>query len=462
MFGIKTDFLSPKTKVATVPVNLNQKNNLSVDDLPVHTMAEDIARVKNPDAFKAPIVETKTVAPETLTPKQKTSPFLGFDDDYSNQESLKKIENNPVAPQPSQQKNSSSESVDIAGAIASFAPKPIQNVGQVPALPKKNSPVKFNWKIVSLSVLSFILLVGLVFSGFILLKRKNIQPTKTTSEVKTTPNSESNNNTQTVPETTPVATQTFSYSQDSPNYLFIDASYDSVDKIRSLMQQYIQKVAQEGYVKPVEFIITDETNAPMSFGIFSGKLGLNISQSVLLNLNNNFRLFIYNDGAVTKVGLTIDSKNDTALTKALLGEEKNLADELSPIFFTNDYKKDKLFGDSAYGGAKIRYQNIISPENLSVDYTVYKNKLIIGTTKLTLRAIIDKINAIAISSVPSTSINTNISITAPSVPATANLPNITNPPIVQQSTNNVPTTPIPTTTQKTAVPLPPIVNTPIK
>ncbi len=455
MFGIKTDFLLSKTKVATVPINLNQKNNFSVDDLPVHTMAEDIARIKNPDAFKAPVVETRTAVPETLTPKQKTSPFLGFDDNYSSQESLKKTENNVIIPQLSQQKIISSDKNDTMGEMVNIASKLTQNAGQVPVAPKKNLLIKFNWKIISLLVLSFILLGGLVFSGYILLKKKNIQPTKTTSEVKTLPSSESNNNTQTVPETTPVVTQTFSYSQDSPNYLFIDASYDNADKIKSLLQQYIQKIAQEGYVKPVEFIITDETNAPMSFGIFSTKIGLNISQSVLLDLNNSFRFFIYNDGAVTRVGLTIDSKNDIALAKALLGEEKTFANELNPIFFTSDYKKDKLFGDSVYGGAKIRYQNIISPENLSVDYAVYKNKLIIGTTKLTLRSIIDKINAAAISSVPSTSINTNTPSAIPNVPANTNLPNAP----ISSTAQQLDTVP---TTQKTVAPLPPIANAPTK
>jgi hypothetical protein len=457
MFGIKTDFLAPKTNSPAVPINLNQKNNFSVDDLPVHTMAEDIARMKNPDAFKAPVIETKTVAPETLTSKQKTSPFLGFDDNYSNQESFKKTEEIAVASQPSQSlqpKNISSGNADMSKAIGNFAPKSTQNIEHPPVLIKKDTLVKFNWKIISLFFLSIVLLGGLAFSSYILLKKKSTQPTKTSSEVKVAPSSGNNNTvaTQTTSETIPATTQTLSYSQDSPNYLFINAGYDSADKIKNLLQQYIQKVAQEGYAKPVEFIVTDETNAPMPFSAFSTKLGLKISQNVLLNLNNNFRLFVFNDSSVTRIGLTIDSKNDVVLAKALLGEEKILAEEINPIFFTTDYKKDKLFGDSSYGGAKIRYQNIISPENLSVDYSIYKNKLIIGTTKLTLRAIVDKINNTALAPMPSTSINTsNVSVDS-NLPTSVPAPF---PPIQQQS--NTDATSI---TQKTVAPLPPIANTP--
>ena len=44
--------------------------------------------------------------------------------------------------------------------------------------------------------------------------------------------------------------------------------------------------------------------------------------------------------------------------------------------------------------------NLILPEALSMDYTIFNKKLLIGTTKMTLRSIIDY--ELAVSAIPAT------------------------------------------------------------
>ena len=75
----------------------------------------------------------------------------------------------------------------------------------------------------------------------------------------------------------------------------------------------------------------------------------------------------------------------------LLAEEVNLPDQLSPLFFTTGYQKNKPFNTNTYKTLEIRFSNIISPEKLSIDYAILENKLLIGTTKATIRALIDKL-----------------------------------------------------------------------
>ena len=402
MFGQKTTPASSST-------NNNPANNLDIENLPIHTMAEDLEQIKNPNAFKnQPSLERKNkpIIPRNLNQKQQSSPFLqDTSDDWNNRsilnekiETQEPIKNNLYPPIQTEEQDAFPTDLDMEKIPEQRIPEiksalPEENPAfekEISTLEEDSSSTGLNWKIVALIAISLILLFALIWSAYSYFKNKNNpeetpeeSPIETTIPVSTP---------ETTPTTAPQKTPGMTYSQDNPNYLLIGLEITDAEKIKAIINGHTQKVAQEGYKKPVEFIITDEKNAPITFKMFSDKLGLGLSPQIIDSLGDNFSFFIYNDNAVSRVGLIIDSKNDSTLSATLLQEEANLADQISPIFFTTDYKKDKLFNSSEYGGAKIRYQNIISPDTLSVDYTVLKNKLIIGTTKMTLRSIIDHLN----------------------------------------------------------------------
>jgi hypothetical protein len=116
------------------------------------------------------------------------------------------------------------------------------------------------------------------------------------------------------------------------------------------------------------------------------------------NLSDKFSLFLYNDSNNVRLGLAVDSKDTTEinLKKTLTQGEAALAKNIEPLFLPSEYTiANKAYNTSYYNGAEIRYLNIISPEDLSVDYTIFQDKWIIGTTKMTLRSIIDSYAATA-------------------------------------------------------------------
>ncbi|MFZ2225935.1 MAG: hypothetical protein WA064_04980 [Candidatus Moraniibacteriota bacterium] len=384
MFGLKNN---ADTNLKTNPssANLNQKDSFNIEDFPVHTMADDMAQIKNPtNAKNVPSVQNKnTTTEENLSEKQKTSPFLSPENSWNERSILSEA---PGATTPQTK-------------ITTPKSAPIET-------PKITSPTKtepINWKVVTLFLISLVLVFALAFAGYSFWQKKATQ----TNEQPPLINPESENSEETpTEEVAPTIPEqptmpSLSFSESSPNYLPLGENSGDTQKTKDLLAQYIQKVTTEGYTKPIEFIPTDEKNAPLTFNDFSVRFGLSLSPTLTSSLGNTFSLFIYNDTVVSRVGLVIDAKDETVLSKALIQEEKNLADEISSLFFVANYSKDEPFYDNEYKNVNIRYQNIISPENLSVDYAVTKNKLLIGTTKMTMYALIDHLGQVSSQAAPS-------------------------------------------------------------
>lgn len=207
----------------------------------------------------------------------------------------------------------------------------------------------------------------------------------------TTSNTPADNN---LPAATQPAQPVQTFSLDKPNYLSIDTAA-APDGIKSEINDYVQKVIAQNPSTPVEFLVTDSQNNPVGFDKFAALAGINLPSSVMTNLSTDFSLFIYVDGGKARLGLEIGSKDliSTNLKNSLANEESNLPKDLESIFLVSGYTiSNAAFNTSYYSGAEIRYFNIISPEELSVDYTIFRNKLLIGTTKMTLRSIIDYVS----------------------------------------------------------------------
>lgn len=351
---------------------LGQQKDFDLENMPIHTMKEDM---ENPDAEHGIIMPKNTeLRPSQGTLLQKeNSPFLN-----PNQNSLSGLKSAP---------NKNTLGAEIG--FETNTPINTTDYKNTPSMSTDYSAFHFNWRIVFFSTFSLVIILILGWVGFNYSQNKNYTPPEETAK-----------NFETTPEENltedPAPKPTLSYSETNPNYLRMeDASLDA-EKIKTILRQYMKIVSQEGYKAPVEFVITDVQNKPIGFKAFSSILGLNFSPALLALLGENFTIFINDDAPAPRIGLAIESKDDINLEKVILQEEKTLADEISPILFTNDYKKTMPFESTEYAGAKIRYQNIISPDNLSVDHSVYKNKLIIGTTKATMQALINHFNKVTI------------------------------------------------------------------
>jgi hypothetical protein len=183
------------------------------------------------------------------------------------------------------------------------------------------------------------------------------------------------------------------YSSLKPNYLPIDiAKAKDTDITKSLMD-IVPELGVSASETPLEFLVVDINNNPITFSIFSSALKLNLSPATLSALSENFSIYYYKDGSSVKLGLSIDIKDPIGLKTSLQKEESNLPSKLLPLFLgaTPEIKNGK-FKDSIYNNAAIRYLNLNSQNTLSVDYAVGDKQLAIGTSKDTLRKIIDKLS----------------------------------------------------------------------
>jgi len=371
-------------------LSLNQQKNFTLEDMPIYTMREDL---ENPGAQHEMMPPKKTAQQSNqsvLSQKQKSSPFLSGDEATWNKRRLLEegtVEKPDSTKEINQGKIIQNEKKELLFAQIGEKPMPIapSNQNSVSPLPKNSNIKKYDLRLVLFYFISFLLLIALIWTGYSYLKNKTNQQAEplATDPVMQTHQTEP-------PKETEPAKPTLSYSQTNPNYLRVEDNGLILEKLKTTIEQ----ISRENYTAPIEFIITDVQNKPIDFKTFSSLAGLKLSTSLLDLLGDNFSLFIYTETAGPRIGLIIESKNSTSLEKILLQEERMLADELNPLFLEDTYDKTKLFESTDYSGAKIHYQNIISPDILSVDYAVYQNKLLFGTTRATMRAIIDRLNSL--------------------------------------------------------------------
>ena len=252
-------------------------------------------------------------------------------------------------------------------------------------IPKEKQPTGLGIRkiIVSLAAILFIIVLG--SAGYYLwftrqgspkkdeaATNKPIQPTSPTLPIEITP-----------PGTTPT-TETSKFNLDKPNYLQVDLSNTAPDDVKNSVIKYIEEIKKENIAGPLEFMVTDKENNPVSFKTFAGKMGIALSSNLTDALEDNFALFIYGDNGNYRIGLAIDYRTTSDIRKLLLAEEPRLTLELKSLFLDTLYTEPKslLFSSGNYKNYLTRYLNIISPRELSLDYTVLDQKLVVGTTML--------------------------------------------------------------------------------
>ncbi len=367
--------------------NLSQEHDLPVKDLPVHTMKKDLEAIKHPELAKKneDQEETARIQPinrEKLTEAQKGSPFLDFsapkksapENTESRAETIKSDASDSriqfVSPAPKPEKPAAADHKSPAQTFE----KPIFDSEK--SSPTKQHPHHVNFGKVFAGVIA-VLIVAIIAGGgyYFWLTRQS------TPEIVVIPPV-------TEPEPTPEPVSKF--STDKPNELVVDTDATDSLTLKETLQNYAQDVANENIASPVEFTTIDAEGNSILFKDFAIISEITFSPALAANLSDTFSLFIYNDNAVTRLGLAIDSKDPVKLKSLMALEEKTLAEKLSPLFLATEYTLPaKIFATSDYNGLAIRYMNIISPEDLSVDYAIYNDKLVIGTTKMTLRSITD-------------------------------------------------------------------------
>jgi len=181
-------------------------------------------------------------------------------------------------------------------------------------------------------------------------------------------------------------------AKQGPAYLSLDIASLSADEIKTAIISKTKEVEISGTANLSEFIIVDVNNNPVSFPIFALAAKINLPATLLDDLSENFSLFIYKDKDAARLALAVIAKEKNELPSKMLAQEKTLSNDLEFLFL--DLKPtltENVFKSGAYKEASVRFLNFGSPANTSIDYSIFKNTLLIGTSQFSLRAVIDKL-----------------------------------------------------------------------
>lgn len=196
-----------------------------------------------------------------------------------------------------------------------------------------------------------------------------------------------------IPEPIVIEKEPEKFSADNPNYLSIDTEKDTVETTRQLILNTALEIKELKIDVPIEFIVVDKNNNPISLPIFAILNGLKFSP-VLDNLEDDFSLFIYSGAGNPRVGLAVNFKDKTKTASAMSAKEKTLVSDVSFLFLGETFQKTKeVFSANNSKSFPIRYINIDANAegSLSVDYSLTDKQLIIATSKNAMWAILDKI-----------------------------------------------------------------------
>lgn len=204
-----------------------------------------------------------------------------------------------------------------------------------------------------------------------------------------------------VDESTPAQSEEVSINPASEKYSLSDTNFFSVDianatenDIRNMLLQTAAEIKSFNASQSIEFAVTDINNNPVAFHIFAASLKLPFPEPLLNSLSDEFLIYFYNDKGQLRLGLKIQSNDASATAVEMKNIENQLSAILSPLYF--DYQLPAQipeFSDSSYQSKNIRYSNIDYVNNLSIDYSISDSMLLIGTSKDTLRSIIDKVSS---------------------------------------------------------------------
>ena len=210
------------------------------------------------------------------------------------------------------------------------------------------------------------------------------------------------------------------YSEEKPNYLTLDLSTMTSDQIKAAIVGVTDELKDTQMHSPYEFIVVDANNNPVAFPIFATAAKLNLSPTLLSSLGTDFSLYIYNDNSNMRLAIAASISNKANIAKQLTAQEPTFLTNGSFLFLNAIPEiKTGTFATSTYGNYTIRFLNANAAKDLSIDYTMTDSRLIIGTSKNTERAVLDKISSQSAMTTQAAPSQANSSTSTPSTSAQA-------------------------------------------
>lgn len=192
------------------------------------------------------------------------------------------------------------------------------------------------------------------------------------------------------PTETPVVLEP-PFSLEKPNYLSVDTETVTAESLAMLLKQSADRMAAAKMILPVEFLVTDKNNNPIAFSRFAYLIKLEVPSDLLATLEEPFSLFLFNENGRVSLGLSLSFRDEAVGGDLIRKKEASLPLFFRTLFFNGvTLPKQIVFRSSTYNTLPIRFVNIDVSRSLSLDYTFREKEWLLGASKETLRAIINK------------------------------------------------------------------------
>jgi len=181
------------------------------------------------------------------------------------------------------------------------------------------------------------------------------------------------------------------YSETLPHYILLDTqSETAIEDFSSEIQTITANMMSQKPLGAISFIVTDESGAPLSFDRFALITGITLSPDVLAQIDESFLLYSFYANSIIRFGISAQTISPESTFNAMKSTEPTLVSDLTPLFAGEIPEvTTPTFSDGTYNETAVRYANLNTGETLSIDYAVYSGDLVIGTSKGTIRSIID-------------------------------------------------------------------------
>lgn len=192
-------------------------------------------------------------------------------------------------------------------------------------------------------------------------------------------------------DTTETQETTEEYSETLPHYILLDTQSETAMEDFSIeIQTIIANMLSQKPLGAISFIVTDESGAPLSFDRFALITGITLSPDVLAQIDESFLLYSFYEDNIVRFGISAQTLSPDVAFSAMKATEPTLVSDLTPLFAGEIPEvTTPIFSDGTYNETPVRYTNLNSAETLSIDYAVYSGDLVIGTSKGTIRSIIN-------------------------------------------------------------------------
>ncbi len=187
-----------------------------------------------------------------------------------------------------------------------------------------------------------------------------------------------------------IVAQELPFSLNTPNYLSLDTETATPESIKKMLDAAGERILSAHVTAPVEFLMTDKNNNPLAFSRLAYLTKITLDPALLSALGETFSLFLSNDNGAMRLGLALTLTDVTAGSPLVVENEVNIPASFQNFLYPGlSVPHSVAFRAGSYGSQVVRYVNIDSDTNFSFDYALRGNMWFIGTSKNTLRSLLD-------------------------------------------------------------------------